>query len=64
MADKEQPLNQLGKENYIVQQHTHLKTTLSTELTIATQKEEVILPPQYANYTDVFSERTFDAIPP
>ena len=32
------------------------KTTLSTELAIATQKDKVVLPPQYANYADVFSE--------
>ena len=40
------------------------KTTLSMELTIAAQKDDVVLPPQYADYTDVFSERTFDALPP
>ena len=32
------------------------KTTLSTELTIATQKNGVILPPQYADYANIFSE--------
>ena len=32
------------------------KTTLSTELAIAAQKDNVVLPPQYADYTDVFSE--------
>ena len=40
------------------------KTTLSTELAIAAQKEEITLPPQYAEYADVFSERTFDILPP
>ena len=32
------------------------KTTLSTKLTIAAQKDNVILPPQYADYANVFSE--------
>ena len=40
------------------------KTTLSTELAIATHKDEVILPPQYSVYADVFSEQTFDTLPP
>ena len=40
------------------------KTTLSTELTIATKKDEVVLPPQYSDYADIFSERTFDILPP
>ena len=40
------------------------KTTLSTELAIATHKDEVILPPQYSAYADVFSEQTFDTLPP
>ena len=40
------------------------KTTLSTELAIATHKDEVMLPQQYSEYTDIFSEQTFDALPP
>ena len=40
------------------------KTTLSTKLAIATHKEEVTLPPQYSAYADVFSEQTFNALPP
>ena len=40
------------------------KTTLSTELAIAAPKEEVTLPSQYSVYADVFSEQTFDALPP
>ena len=40
------------------------KTTLSTELTITAQKNDVTLPPQYTSYADVFSERTFDILPP
>ena len=40
------------------------KTTLSTELAIATQKNEVVLPLQYEDYADVFSKRTFDVLPP
>ena len=40
------------------------KTTLPTQLTIAAQKNDVILPPQYTNYTDIFSERTFNTLPP
>ena len=32
------------------------KTTLSTELAIAAQKDEVTLPLQYTEYADVFSE--------
>ena len=43
--------------------HIH-KTTLSTELAIATHKDEVTLPPQYSVYADVFSEQTFDTLPP
>ena len=38
--------------------------TLSTELAIAAQKEEVTLPPQYTEYANVFSEQTFDILPP
>ena len=40
------------------------KTTLPTELAIAARKDEVTLPPQYSIYADVFSEQTFDALPP
>ena len=40
------------------------KTTLSTELAIAAHKDEVTLPQQYSEYTDVFSKQTFDALPP
>ena len=40
------------------------KTTLSTELAIAAHKDEVTLPSQYSVYTDVFSEQTFDILPP
>ena len=40
------------------------KTTLSTKLAIATQKNEVTLPPQYADFVDVFSEQTFNTLPP
>ena len=32
------------------------KTTLSTELAIAAQKDDDVLPSQYADYADVFSE--------
>lgn len=38
--------------------------TLSTELAIAAQKDNVTLPPQYFNYSDVFSERMFNTLPP
>ena len=40
------------------------KTTLSTELAIAAHKDEVTLPPQYSVYANVFSEQTFDILPP
>ena len=40
------------------------KTTLSTELAIAAHKDEVTLPPQYSAYADVFSEQTFNTLPP
>ena len=40
------------------------KTTLSTELTIAVEKDEVVLPPQYPEYTDVFGEQMFNTLPP
>ena len=40
------------------------KTTLSTELAIAAHKDKVVLPPQYSAYADVFSEQTFDTLPP
>ena len=44
-------------------EHIH-KTTLSMELAIAACKDEVTLPSQYSTYADVFSEQTFDALPP
>ena len=40
------------------------KTTLSTELAIAAQKHNIVLPPQYADYADIFSEQTFDTLSP
>ena len=40
------------------------KTTLSTELAIAAHKDEVTLPSQYSVYANVFSEQTFDTLPP
>ena len=44
-------------------EHIH-ETTLSMELAIATPKDEVMLPSQYSIYADVFSEQTFNALPP
>ena len=44
-------------------EHIH-KSTLSTKLAIAAHKDEVTLPPQYSVYADVFSEQTFNALPP
>ena len=40
------------------------KTTLSTELAIAATKDNVVLPPQYSKYTDVFGEQMFNTLPP
>ena len=40
------------------------KTTLSTELAIATHKDKITLPPQYSAYADVFSKQTFNTLPP
>ena len=40
------------------------KTTLSTELAIAAHRDEVTLPLQYSAYADVFSEQTFNILPP
>ena len=40
------------------------KTTLSTELAIAVEKDEVVLPPQYSEYADVFGEQMFNTLPP
>ena len=40
------------------------KTTLSTKLAITPHKDEVTLPSQYSVYADVFSEQTFDVLPP
>ena len=40
------------------------KTTLSTELTIAAQKDNIVLPPQNADYADVFSKWAFNTLPP
>ena len=41
-----------------------ITTTLSTELAIATQKNNVTLPSQYTDYADVFSEQMFNTLPP
>ena len=40
------------------------KITLSTELAIAAQKDKVTLPPQYSEYSNIFSEQVFDTLPP
>ena len=40
------------------------KTTLSTKLAIAANKDKVVLPPQYSEYTDVFGEQIFNTLPP
>ena len=40
------------------------KTTLSTELAIAATKDDVVLPPQYSDYADIFGEQMFNALPP
>ena len=40
------------------------QTTLSTELAIVAPKEDVILPPQYSTYANVFAEQTFNTLPP
>ena len=40
------------------------KTTLSTELAIAATKDNVVLPPQYSEYVDVFGEQMFNTLLP
>ena len=40
------------------------KTTLSTELAITAAKGDVVLPPQYPEYVDVFGEQMFNTLPP
>ena len=40
------------------------KTTLSTELTIAATKDDVVLPPQYSGYVDIFGGQMFNTLPP
>ena len=40
------------------------KTTLSTELAIATNEDNVVLPPQYSEYANVFGEQMFNILPP
>ena len=40
------------------------KTTLSTELTIAATKDEIVLPPQYSEYANMFGEQMFNILPP
>ena len=40
------------------------KTTLSTELAIAANKDEVVLPSQYSEYANVFGEQMFNNLPP
>ena len=53
------------KLNIVQAKYDELKdTTLSTELAIASDKEEVTLPPQYTKYTDVSAKQTFDTLPP
>ena len=52
------------KKTMILDEEHIRKTTLSTELAITAHKDEVMLPPQYSVYADVFSEQTFDALPP
>ena len=64
MANEAQPTNRLGKEDHSFDAEHIQKTTLSTELTIVTHKDEITLPSQYSEYTDVFSEQTFDILPP
>ena len=40
------------------------KTTLSTELAIAAAKDDIVLPPQYSKYVDIFGEQMFNTLPP
>ena len=40
------------------------KTTLSTELAITANKDEVVLPFQYSEYANVFGEQMFNNLPP
>ena len=40
------------------------KTTLSTELAITANKDEVVLPFQYSEYDNVFGEQMFNNLPP
>ena len=65
MVNKEQPWINWVKKTIAFNNNEHIwKTSLSTELAIAAQKDKVILPSQYADYTDIFSEWTFDILPP
>ena len=61
---KENPHIDWVKKTILFNDEHIRKTTLSTKLVIAAQKDNVILPPQYADYADIFSERTFDILPP
>ena len=40
------------------------KTTLATELAITATKDDVVLPPQYSKYANVFGEQMFNTLPP
>ena len=40
------------------------KATLSMELAITTHKDKITLPLQYSAYADVFTEQTFNTLPP
>ena len=52
------------KKTMVLDKEPICKTTLSTELAIATHKDEITLPLQYSAYADVFSEQTFNTLPP
>ena len=61
---KHNPRIDWEKKTVILDAEHICKTTLSTELAITAHKDKVTLPPQYSVYADVFSEQTFNVLPP
>ena len=63
LTQKNPQINWVKKSITFNKEHIQ-KTTLSTKLAITAPKDEISLPQQYTDYVDIFSERTFNILPP
>ena len=64
LVNTEQPSYRLGRKDHLIQQRTYTKDDPLHGTHYCCPERRHRTPPQYTEYADVFSERTFDILPP